>query len=320
MKTLLNLLLRTQGHPRRHPPKSTGGFTMIELMVGMIIAFLIIVPMLAFVVDILNRDVREQVKSNTEQDLQAAVDYMTQDMSQALYVYDLNKDGKTAEEQTKIDNFIAELPQANDDTQTPILVFWKRDFVENAIDGTTGGICEDPDNDPCDDTFVMSLVAYYLIEDGKDTWCQPLGGTCPKRIARFQIQDGARGNNGYVCDQDADGDGRSSDCESNTDLKNFQRDKGFNDFNTSDPLAWTKYAGEDYDNPLNVLVNYIQVFDLERVSDSNKLATIKLVGNALRRTESGATCDNSSGVYEPKTYCPTMTVNLGGRSGFGSSE
>jgi hypothetical protein len=36
-------------------------------------AFLIITPMLAFVVDMLNTDRREQVKSNTEQDIQAAL-------------------------------------------------------------------------------------------------------------------------------------------------------------------------------------------------------------------------------------------------------
>ena len=53
-------------------------------------AFLIITPMLAFVVDMLNTDRREQVKSNTEQDIQAAVDFIAQDLSQAIYIYDNN--------------------------------------------------------------------------------------------------------------------------------------------------------------------------------------------------------------------------------------
>jgi hypothetical protein len=38
----------------------------------------------------LNTDRREQVKSNTEQDIQAAVDFIAQDLSQAIYIYDNN--------------------------------------------------------------------------------------------------------------------------------------------------------------------------------------------------------------------------------------
>ena len=79
--------------------------------------------MLGFVVDMLNTDRREQVKSNTEQDLQAAVDFISQDLSQAIYIYD--QAGITA-----INN---KLPTPAPANGTPILVFWKRQQMKNSL-------------------------------------------------------------------------------------------------------------------------------------------------------------------------------------------
>ena len=88
MKTLLHLLLKIRLENKS--PKlaqNISGFTMIELLVGTIIAFLLITPLLSFVVNILNTDVKEAIKTTTEQELQAAVDYIEQDLSQAIYIY-----------------------------------------------------------------------------------------------------------------------------------------------------------------------------------------------------------------------------------------
>lgn len=74
MKNLLRLLLKTQQQQNRSGQAQTEkGMTLVELLVGAIMAFLIITPMLGFVVDMLNTDRREQVKANTEQDIQAAL-------------------------------------------------------------------------------------------------------------------------------------------------------------------------------------------------------------------------------------------------------
>lgn len=344
MKTLLNLLQKTKPHQRRHPPKSTGGFTMIELLVGMIIAALIITPMLAFVVNILNRDVREQAKTNSEQELQAAIDYIAQDMSQALYVYDPSYAGDTTSDPPipSYAAFAAQLPEPSDASQTwsPILVFWKRELVEDAL-APSGGICANPGTDPCNDTFVLSLVAYYEITEANDgtesVWCQPSGGTCPKRIARFQIQDGVKDLSGsYVCDDDGDGDGLSAECDTNA-LRKLQRDLGFNDY-SEEPTAWTKKSGETYnENNAIVLVNYIEGFRLDNpLVDTNgdgttdtplieasgyKLAKIQIVGNALRRSQSDFSCEvtpaTTPATYKNSPYCPKATARVGARSGFG---
>ncbi len=195
MKTLLRLLLKSQHQQNRSRPAQTEkGMTLIELLIGTVMAFLIITPMLSFVVDMLNTDRREQVKSNTEQDIQAAVDFIAQDLSQAIYIYDNNLT-------TGIPAIQAQLPPATEGT--PILVFWKRQVQKNALPLTPTAANAPPPSGclpnatpgtatECNDTYVLSLVAYYQVNDTKPTWCQPSGSPCPTRIARYQIRAGIK--------------------------------------------------------------------------------------------------------------------------------
>ncbi|NJK70641.1 MAG: hypothetical protein HC941_32845 [Microcoleus sp. SU_5_3] len=190
MKSLLRLLLKSHHQQNSSPQAQTEkGMTLIELLIGMVMAFLIITPMLAFVVDMLNTDRREQVKASTEQDIQAAVDFIGQDLSQAVHIYD--GDG--------IRNITNFLPV--DANGTPILVFWKRKQIRNAIDpnrAITPSACvaNTPQNGPnvCNDTYARSLVAYYLVRQppGNSSWCQPTGTNCPSRIERYEISEGVR--------------------------------------------------------------------------------------------------------------------------------
>ena len=257
MKTLLRLLLKTQHQQNRSGPTQTEkGMTLVELLIGAVMAFLIITPMLAFVVDMLNTDRREQVKSNTEQDIQAAVDFIAEDLSQAIHIYD-NNDTTGIPELTK-QKFI---PTGAD--KTPILVFWKRQLLKNSLPVNTT-LTPQPDKcDPkatpgkagdCNDTYVLSLVAYYQIKDDKSIWCQPSSSAkdCPTRIARYQISDGL--------------ENKSSDpTKPYTGLTDGQKTSpAYNDIATSTTPAFditkpeknvTK-AGVDWDGS-EVLVNYI---------------------------------------------------------------
>jgi len=193
MKTLLRLLLKSQHQRNRSEPAQTDkGMTLVELLVGAIMAFLIITPMLGFVVDMLNTDRREQVKSTTEQDIQAAVDFIAQDLSQAIYIYD--QAGITAINPATL----LPTPPQNTTTATPVLVFWKRQQIKNAVPiNSDASSPKKPSECPpggtlCNDTYVLSLVAYYQFEGNDATWCQPSGGTCPTRIARYEIRDGVK--------------------------------------------------------------------------------------------------------------------------------
>ena len=198
MKTLLRLLLKIQHQRNRSVlARTEKGMTLVELLVGAIMAFLIITPMLGFVVDMLNTDRREQVKANTEQDIQAAVDFIAQDLSQAIYIYDNNPVTNGTPNTTPtgipaIRNFIPNQPN-----ETPILVFWKRQLLKNSLplranDQPITCTTTATGANTCNDTYVLALVAYYQVIGTPGIWCQPSGNDCPSRIVRYQIQDGLR--------------------------------------------------------------------------------------------------------------------------------
>jgi hypothetical protein len=247
MKTLLRLLLKSQ-HPRNRsgPAQTDKGMTLVELLVGSIMAFLIITPMLAFVVDMLNTDRREQVKSNTEQDIQAAVDFIAQDLSQAIYIYD--QAGISAINPTTL----LSTPPANT-IATPILVFWKRQQIKNALPINSAATAQKPSEckstaDQCNDTYVLSLVAYYQFKDNTpNPWCQPSGASCPTRIARYEIRDGVK--NPSSLDP-------TNPYYSLTDENEYAPDEAFNpSFDISKPLE-NVIKAPGFQQP-QVLVNYI---------------------------------------------------------------
>lgn len=259
MKTLLRLLLNSQHQRNRSGPDQTeNGMTLVELLVGAIMAFLIITPMLGFVVDMLNTDRREQVKSNTEQDLQAAADFISQDLSQAIYIYD-NNPATTSTPTTNPTGIPAikdQLPKP--DNGTPILVFLKQQQMKNSLPinketaKTVKPVDCDKNEGKCNDTYVLSLVAYYQIKekDPKSIWCQPSGGTCPTQIVRYEIRDGLR-------DPDAtDFTKPYYDSTDNVTNKSQRKSDAFNQyFDPSKPtvdVATSRNWGSS-----EVLVNYI---------------------------------------------------------------
>ena len=341
MKNLLRLLLKTQHQQNRcRQDQTEKGMTLVELLVGAIMAFLIITPMLAFVVDMLNTDRREQVKSNTEQDLQAAVDFIAQDLSQAIYIYDNGA----------IDSIKSNLPANKDKNKIPILVFWKRQRLKDAIPINKAVTIKPKDCDTnednrkqCNDTDVLSLVAYYQFKDEDKTWCQPNGATCPTRIARYEIRDGLRNpdakdiNNPYYPLEDT--------------KESQQRDVAFDrEFTLNKPTEKVTVIGELVNSKgaknSQVLLNYIDhnsvaladdecrkaldspkdsktaeklPEDTLRVSDKDtnsfyacvdtakNLARVTIRGNSLRRLQTDAKYDANK-----SAFFPTATVQVKG--------
>ncbi|WP_442949753.1 hormogonium polysaccharide secretion pseudopilin HpsC [Nostoc sp.] len=182
LKFLLSIQLK-----RSKGIQQVDGFTLIELLVGMILAFLIITPLLGFMVNILDTDRKEQAKANSEQEIQASLDYIARDLQQAIYIYDATGIAcltGTVDTTTCPNASTNQLPSPTATDRVPVLVFWKRELVSQAI--TITGTQKD-------DTFVYSLVAYYLIKDTSTTWSNAA------RIARWQIKDGVVDPNGQAC-------------------------------------------------------------------------------------------------------------------------
>jgi len=200
----------------------TSGFTLIELLVSMLIAGIIISTLLAFTINIMEQDRREQAKVESQGEVQAALNYISDDLQEAIYIY--NSDGLTklttdtaavpanpsaVPPTAAIPAIPAPLPSfAN---STPILVFWKRYYYapSDSVSVVSGGggsttkrvgclpygtsTTEDATN--CLDAngnvkgsgqYTYSLVAYYLIYDGDTTWSNAA------RIGRWELKDGIR--------------------------------------------------------------------------------------------------------------------------------
>lgn len=151
------------------------GFTLVELLIGLVMAFLVLTPLFGLMISIMNTDEKEQAKTTSEQELQTAIDFITRDLQQAVYIYDFQG-------VTNNYNTIAANSGIRDSLPTvaggvPILVFWKQEVVSNVIPTTES---------KKDDASIYSLVAYYLINSPSTIWSNTA------RIARWQIKDGVR--------------------------------------------------------------------------------------------------------------------------------
>lgn len=192
----------------------TDGFTLIELIVAALIATFMVVVMLSFLVGVLDSDRRETAKSNAQEELQAAIAYIADDLQEAMYIYG-------AEGLMGInDQLPHKQTDPNDNSQTcnstnctPVLVFWKRisfppDTVEkyskSGADPKSEKLGCMPYKDPSDcrstsvsknpyesafgrEVYAYSLVAYYLKNDvslGSSVWSNTA------RILRWEISDG----------------------------------------------------------------------------------------------------------------------------------
>ena len=294
--------------------EQVGGFTLIELLVAMLLAFLVITPLLGFMINILNTDRQEQAKANSEQEIQAALNYITRDLQQAVYIYD--DQGIAAIAKT---DATSQLPPP-DSTRVPVLVFWKRQFVNKGLPITATDK---------DDSFVYSLVAYYLIKDTNSNWSQAA------RIARWEIRDGVQDTNATagVCTGYSDQKYVSGQCPS----PGFQR---FNLDGTgtleSKMNSWTKTSAAYTDVPL-VLIDFIDqtttgaptatscATGLSKVpptslnalnmtsfyacvDKANTTAQVFLRGNALARLQN----NNLNYTGSQKTYFPTASIRVQG--------
>ncbi|MEP0885163.1 hormogonium polysaccharide secretion pseudopilin HpsC [Trichocoleus sp. ST-U3] len=192
---MMRLLKFFKAHKLKNSQYSheTGGFTLIELLVGIIMTSLIITPLLGLVINMMDTDRKEQAKATSEQEIQAALDYIARDLDQAFFIYDGL--GLSAIE--------AQLPKvelANPGQEgEPVLVFWKREFLPKAVPLKGKNISEcTTSNDPdCDDGFVYSLVGYYLV---KDADCNNSPWSCTTRISRIELKDALYNVNNTVTD------------------------------------------------------------------------------------------------------------------------
>lgn len=107
--------------------RKNSGYTILELLVAILISTAIVIVLGDFVVDLLNTERREYARTETEREMQMAVDYMVNDLREAAYVYtndELNVRRGTNNSVPPLRNFL-NIPAGHE----PILAFWKPEAV-----------------------------------------------------------------------------------------------------------------------------------------------------------------------------------------------
>lgn len=111
MNSMLTSLLRAKRTGQR-------GFTLIELLVAIVVGSLIVGTMLYLVVELLRINRREEVLTQTQQDMRRAIDYITRDAGEAVYIY-----STPAAVTAQLNDF----PRAG---EVPVLAFWRLDPLD----------------------------------------------------------------------------------------------------------------------------------------------------------------------------------------------
>jgi prepilin-type N-terminal cleavage/methylation domain-containing protein len=146
------------------------GFTLIELLVAIIIASLIISSLLYLVIDILQIDNREAARNETQREMQMAMDFISNELREAMYVYD-GTCLQTGQGVLKDRNYCPGL--AGNTTkyiptfanQTPILAFWKPEEIKDDEMPTNCNLSTPILIQQCNDLLIKrrtyTLVVYY---------------------------------------------------------------------------------------------------------------------------------------------------------------
>ncbi len=118
--------------------RKPAGFTLIELLVAMVIAGIITSVLLFLVVQLLQTSQRESGRSDTQREMQMALDYIGRDLREAVYVYD----GKCLTSSAPADGTCSGLLTTGYLPATisagannlPVLAFWRVDPLPPTID------------------------------------------------------------------------------------------------------------------------------------------------------------------------------------------
>ncbi|MGI0487204.1 PulJ/GspJ family protein [Pantanalinema rosaneae CENA516] len=168
--------------------RSNAGFTLIELLVAIVIGGLITVALLSLVVDLTDVNLKDTGRTETQRDMQAALDYISQDLRGAVYVYDGtclqgNSSGlTTANFNSNCPGVLSYVPATLSDADTtPVLAFWRADPLPDGIarlcrtaagvNNTTQINALIQNGVPCIAGYSYSLVVYAIdTENAGNQW------------------------------------------------------------------------------------------------------------------------------------------------------
>jgi prepilin-type N-terminal cleavage/methylation domain-containing protein len=204
-KQLSRFLNRTQ-------KRKTSGFTLIELLVVIFIAGGIITGLMYLVVELLGVDQRESSRTETQREMQLAMDYIAEDLREAVYIYDgaclvgRNVVAATAPGYCpRTSPLVNHLPTQLQPSPNiiPVIAFWKQQPLPPDVKNlcSTNLAAANAQNIPCIAASSYALVVYYISRDKErvnnvDTWD---GNARIKRYALAEFQSsGVVRSQGYI--------------------------------------------------------------------------------------------------------------------------
>lgn len=153
---------------------SGAGFTLLELLIAMIISSIVVSGLLYLVVELLQIDRRESVLDQTQRDMQRALNYIADDIKEAVYIY---------ENPSTVTTKLKDLPSGS----LPVLAFWRPDPITDIPDCDTAPISTtDTLRRECE-TLEIRQSAYSLVvylQKEKDTNANWSGKS---RIIRYEL-------------------------------------------------------------------------------------------------------------------------------------
>ena len=189
--------------------RKSAGFTLIELLVAMFIGGVITSILLFLVVQLLQTSQRESARSDTQREMQMALDYIGRDLREAVYVYDGNCLATTPPAGSTCKGLLSYLPStvvngASSANSLPVLAFWRVDPLPLDIDKLCEKSAKDGafseadktaqkaallpiDGIPCVSRRMYTLVVYSLDWNKGQPW------SGQARIKRYQLPQYAYG-------------------------------------------------------------------------------------------------------------------------------
>jgi prepilin-type N-terminal cleavage/methylation domain-containing protein len=168
------------------------GFTLLELLVVTAIAGGIVAGLMYIVVELMGADQRESSKSETQREMQLALDYISTEMRDAVYVY--TGDNLETNPQRNNQSLMSFLPTSVTNNSVPVVAFWKQhpfpDTVKTACARSTP-----PTGVACTNGSSYALVVYSLSQANTGTW---KGKARITRYALTEFNSDGTATSGYV--------------------------------------------------------------------------------------------------------------------------
>ncbi|MEM6252389.1 MAG: prepilin-type N-terminal cleavage/methylation domain-containing protein [Cyanobacteria bacterium P01_D01_bin.156] len=155
------LLLHALREAKQQKSAANQGFTLIEILISLFIAGIVVSGLLFIVVELLRVDQREVVLDQVQSDMQRSIDYIADDLKEAIYVYSNPTD--VTDQLINLNNDITT------NSGVPVLAFWRTDPID-ATDIASLPTGSEPDGCPTNDLTcavlkrrraTYTLVAYY---------------------------------------------------------------------------------------------------------------------------------------------------------------